>query len=97
MKNKVEKEKEIICFKCRKPGHIKLECPVDKNDKNKKKHRRFKATWDGDDKNGSSNPSSSEGEKANLCLMETIEVISPITSLNSIQSMDYDCESSRKK
>ena len=27
-KNQKERNKAIICFECKKPGHIKLECPL---------------------------------------------------------------------
>ena len=47
-KNDGKKSKEVICFECDKPGHIRNECPRLKfkgKGANEKK-KTFKATWD---------------------------------------------------
>ena len=62
------------CYECGKTGHMKMECPVNKN-KNEtqekwfakgKKSRRAYIAWDGNDTESSDE---SESEIANLCLM----------------------------
>ena len=42
------KTKEVICFKCKRPGHIQDECPKLKlkHKESKERIRAFKATWD---------------------------------------------------
>ena len=42
------KTKEVTCYECKKPGHIKSECPKLKHKSKGTKERRkaFKATWD---------------------------------------------------
>jgi hypothetical protein len=63
------KKNEIICFGCKKPGHIKSDCPNLETHKKsrdfKSKKKAFLAAW------GESDESSSESdeEAANLCLM----------------------------
>ena len=43
-----KKTKEVTCYECKKPGHIKSECPKlkFKNKGAKDKKKAFKATWD---------------------------------------------------
>ena len=62
-------------------------------EKNKKKNKSFKATWD-EDNNESSTSSSSENEKANVCLMASTEVLSPISIINSVTNIDSEYDSS---
>jgi hypothetical protein len=55
-----EEDDEVICYKCKKPGHIQPQCPLYKNSKHKKK-KAMVATWSDDD----SSPSNSNDEKVN--------------------------------
>ncbi|KAK9001075.1 hypothetical protein V6N11_082867 [Hibiscus sabdariffa] len=50
--NKTHKEEEkdqIICYECKKPGYMKVECPNLKKSLEGKKHKNFVATWSDDD------------------------------------------------
>ncbi|MQL76748.1 hypothetical protein Taro_009141 [Colocasia esculenta] len=77
------KKGETICYECKKPGHIKADCPMlKKNDHKKKdsskKFRRYKkkamaAAWENSSDSDSESSSSSDGEEANLALMANIE------------------------
>ncbi|MQL95972.1 hypothetical protein Taro_028641 [Colocasia esculenta] len=83
-KVKDTKKSKPICYECKKPGHIKAECPklkkteFRKND-NSKKFRQYKkkamaAAWSNDsDSDSESSSSEEEGEKANLAFMANIE------------------------
>ncbi|KAG4989089.1 hypothetical protein JHK82_031417 [Glycine max] len=70
----IQKEKqggqnEIICFECRKPGQMKVECPRQKKKKRyygDKMKKSLIVTWDDLD-NEKSN--SSADEQANICLV----------------------------
>jgi hypothetical protein len=62
------KNESPICYKCKKPGHYKNECPQVDKENMKYKKKALKATWD--DSNGSdSDNDSSDNEIANLCLL----------------------------
>ncbi|KAL4363760.1 hypothetical protein GQ457_04G018090 [Hibiscus cannabinus] len=50
----------IICFECKRSGHVKYDCPRTKKRESKKK--AFMATW-------SDEESSTKNYEANLCLM----------------------------
>ena len=39
-KGESSKESTIICYECKKPGHIKAECPLFKKKEKKKKWKR---------------------------------------------------------
>ena len=43
-----KKIKEVTCYECKKPDHIKSECPKlkSKNKRPKDRKKAFKATWD---------------------------------------------------
>ncbi|MQM11663.1 hypothetical protein Taro_044572 [Colocasia esculenta] len=74
------KKSEPICYECKKPGHIKAECPKLKKTKFRKKDssKKFKkykkkamaAAWSNDsDSDSESSSSEEEEEKANLAFM----------------------------
>ena len=66
------KESTIICYECKKPDHIKAECPLLKKQKEKKeKQKRAMATitWS-DDEEFNSEEEPEHKEMANLYLME---------------------------
>ncbi|MQM07256.1 hypothetical protein Taro_040095 [Colocasia esculenta] len=77
------KKNEPICYECKKPGHIKAECPKLKKSEFRKKDssrkfRRYKkkamaAAWDNNsDSDSESSSNSEEEEKANLAFMADI-------------------------
>ena len=65
------KKDPIICFECKKPGHIKAECPQIKETNKKMKKRAMLAAWGNSSDEDSSDE---EGEQANLCLMAREDV-----------------------
>ncbi|KAI8530016.1 hypothetical protein RHMOL_Rhmol11G0021200 [Rhododendron molle] len=62
----------IICYECKKPGHIKSECPYAKKYSKKDKRKAMMATWDNSD-DSSSDEEDEQQEVANLCFMTTEE------------------------
>ena len=62
---------EIVCFECKKPGHMRSECPYHKRDKKKfqkrSKRKGLLSTWD--DSEGSSSEEEEAGEVAHIALM----------------------------
>ncbi|KAH9680506.1 Integrase catalytic domain-containing protein [Citrus sinensis] len=62
-KNKKEKNEPITCYECKKPGHIRPECPL----LNKLKKKAMVATWDDSDDKTSDNDE--QQEMTNLALM----------------------------
>ncbi|MQM01241.1 hypothetical protein Taro_033996 [Colocasia esculenta] len=80
---KEQKKAEPLCYECKKPGHIRVEClKLKKTEFRKKdssrKFRRHKkkamaATWDNNsDSDSESSSTSEEEEKANLAFMADI-------------------------
>ena len=76
------KTKEVTCYECKKPGHIKSECPKLKHKSKGTKERRkaFKATWDD---TSESEMEESQEEVANLCFMALEDDIEVPSSSNS--------------
>ena len=60
-----EDSNEIICFECKKPGHMKADCPKLKKRSfpNKRKKKNLLATWE--DMDSSDNSDESDREIAN--------------------------------
>ncbi|MQL76956.1 hypothetical protein Taro_009354 [Colocasia esculenta] len=71
-KGETSKNEEVTCFECRKPGHIRPECPELKKKKaytkgnGKTSKKKALAAWSDED---TSTGEESEEEIANLCLM----------------------------
>ncbi|MQL82219.1 hypothetical protein Taro_014697, partial [Colocasia esculenta] len=95
------KKGEPICYECKKPGHIKAECPKLKKGENKKKDnlRKFKkykkkamvAAWENSSNSDSESNSSSDEEEANLAFMaNTEEKVTSDSSFDSCNDSDSD-------
>uniref|UniRef100_A0A2N9IWC5 CCHC-type domain-containing protein n=1 Tax=Fagus sylvatica TaxID=28930 RepID=A0A2N9IWC5_FAGSY len=67
-KGESSKIKTPTCYKCKKQGHYKNECPQVNKEKMKYKKKALKVTWDDSDESDSDN-NSSDNEVANLCLL----------------------------
>ncbi|GAV90306.1 zf-CCHC domain-containing protein/UBN2 domain-containing protein, partial [Cephalotus follicularis] len=75
-----KEEKEVICYECNKPGHIKSDCPKDKK-------KAMIATWS--DINDSSSDENENEEIANIACMaieDDNEVCSSSPSYNDLLS-----------
>ena len=83
-----KEEKKIICFNCRKPGHIVAECPENKSkpstSRKSYKKKALKATWDLESE------SDEEVDTANMCFManESTSKVTPDTSIDCELSID---------
>ncbi|MQL97626.1 hypothetical protein Taro_030318 [Colocasia esculenta] len=95
------KKNEPICYECKKPGHIKAECPKLKKSEIRKessrKFRRYKkkamaAAWDNSSDSDSESSSNSEEEgKANLAFMADIaKKVTSDSSFDSCNDSDSD-------
>ena len=63
-----KKTKEVTCYECKKPSHIRSECPKlkSKNKGAKDRKKAFKATWDD---TSESEMEEEQNEVVNLCFM----------------------------
>src|SRR3954467_6165784 len=72
---------EPTCYRCKKPGHIKPNCPLNKsNDKKAKFKKAFEACWEDD---------TSSEDDANMCftakeVCRTPEYIELLTAFNTV-------------
>ncbi|KAE8677928.1 hypothetical protein F3Y22_tig00111473pilonHSYRG00032 [Hibiscus syriacus] len=65
LKNEPKENDPIICYECKKPGHVKYDCPqLKKKGQSKNKHKAHVATWSDEESSDEE-----EQEVANLCLM----------------------------
>ncbi|KAH9704287.1 hypothetical protein KPL70_011393 [Citrus sinensis] len=79
-KNQKEKKEVIICYECKKPGHIRSECPL----LNKLKKKAMVATWDDSDEDSSDEDESQE--VSNLAVM----ALGDDDDLNEVSDPTYD-------
>ncbi|KAH9651466.1 Integrase catalytic domain-containing protein [Citrus sinensis] len=79
-KNHREKNEAITCYECKKPGHIRSECPLI----NKLKKKAMVATWDDSEEESSDEEGSQE--VSNLALM----AIGGDDDLNEVSDPTYD-------
>ncbi|KAH9649618.1 hypothetical protein KPL70_026045 [Citrus sinensis] len=79
-KNQREKKEVIICYECKKPDHIRLECPLI----NKLKKKAMVGTWDDSEEDSSDDEESQE--VSNLALM----TIGGDDDLNEVSNPTYD-------
>ncbi|GMI97389.1 hypothetical protein HRI_003408200 [Hibiscus trionum] len=86
-KNKEEERDQIICYECKKPGHIRSECPQlkMKGFEKKKKLKAKLATWSDEESS-----EDDEHEVANLCLMALDEDSSMVISNSSSFDFTFD-------
>ena len=97
-KGEKSKKDEVICYECKRSGHIRTNCPLLKSSKKSKK-KAMKATWD-----DSSESESEVEEMANLGLMAhsdkddehddkvTLEPLSIDELFENFESMQNDLE-----
>ncbi|KAK8508416.1 hypothetical protein V6N12_020197 [Hibiscus sabdariffa] len=85
-KNREEENDQLFCYECKKPGHIRTECPQLKN-KSFGKKKRLKAhvgTWSDEESSDED-----EEEVANLYLM-ALDYEPKVTSSSSLCDLSYN-------
>ncbi|OMO97696.1 Zinc finger, CCHC-type [Corchorus capsularis] len=99
-KSKVRKQNQLICYKCREPGHTKTDCPLNSTEDQKKKKAMMASAWSDSDTSSVEASDVEEDIKANLCLTvkeDEPEVMNnPLISFDDLQSefdnLYYDFE-----
>jgi len=84
-KGEKNKKDEVICYECKKPGHIRTDCPLLKSSKKFKK-KAMKATWDDSDES----ESGSDEEVANFCFMAHSDNCDEQDDEVTLESPSYD-------
>ena len=88
IRGELSKEKDVICYKCKRLGHMRGECPemMKKFKKMRsKKARAMVATWS--DEESDSSTESEEEERDNLCLMAHGKEVEEV----SFEEEDFFC------
>ena len=75
-KDKWEEKRDLVCFKCKKLGHIKYDCPLYKSEAKRRMKKAMVATWSESEE---SFEEENENEVANMCFM----VIDELDEVNS--------------
>ncbi|GAV91969.1 zf-CCHC domain-containing protein [Cephalotus follicularis] len=88
---KEKDEKEVICYECDKPGHIRPECPKLKKKKENFKKKAMIATWSGSDNSTSDNEDENKdvADIAFMAMEDDIEATNSSLSFNELKC-EYD-------
>ncbi|RVW92656.1 hypothetical protein CK203_041605 [Vitis vinifera] len=70
-KEKWEEKRDLVCFKCKKPGHIKYNCPLYKSEAKRRMKKAMMAIWSESEE---SSEEEKEKEVANMCFMAIDEL-----------------------
>ena len=81
-KEKWEEKRDLVCFKCKKLGHIEYDCPLYKSEAKKRMKKAMMGTWSESEE---SSGEEKEKEVANMCFM----AINDLDEVNS-NSSDED-------
>ncbi|KAL6315003.1 hypothetical protein AAG906_030834 [Vitis piasezkii] len=65
------REKSLVCFKCKKPGHIKYDCSLYKSEAKRRMKKTMMATWSESEE---SSKEENEREVENMCFMAIDEL-----------------------
>ena len=71
-KEKWEETRDLMCFKCKKLGHIKYDCPLYKSEAKRRKKKGMMATWS--ENEDESSKEENEKEVTNMCFMAIDEL-----------------------
>ncbi|KAL6333030.1 hypothetical protein AAG906_020050 [Vitis piasezkii] len=70
-KEKWEEKRDLVCFKCKKPGHIKYNCLLYKSEDKRRMKKAMMTTWSESEE---SSAEEKEKEVANMCFMAIDEL-----------------------
>ena len=70
-KEKWEEKRDLVCFKFKKLGHIKYNCPLYKSEAKKRMKKAMMGTWSESEE---SSEEENEKEVTNMCFMEIDEL-----------------------
>ncbi|MQL67951.1 hypothetical protein Taro_000259, partial [Colocasia esculenta] len=86
IQKKEKKEKEPVCYECRKPGNLRPDCPKLKKtgqpEKFKKQHKKFKrkamaTAWENDEATTSESSSSDSEKEQEIFLLFSLDLFFP--------------------
>ena len=75
-----EEKRDLVCFKCKKPGHIKYDCPLYKIEAKRRKKKTMMTTWS--ESEDESSEEENEKEVANMCFMAINELDEVNSNIN---------------